>query len=199
MGERKYDWMHDHADPTPGEEPVRTRSGTMRRVPVRSVLEHPDPGLSRPSVEVDPRDPRIAAIAESLVATMRVSPACIGLAAPQIGENVRLFAVDVTGHKKARSCAGLVVMANPRVVEAAGNVVMREGCMSVPQYTGDVARAQTVIVTGVVPGSGRPIQIEADAMEARCILHEIDHLDGVLFVDRVRDPVTQLFPRKTYA
>ncbi|HVJ94938.1 MAG TPA: peptide deformylase, partial [Labilithrix sp.] len=172
MGEPKYDWMRDDAALAPSEVPVRTRSGTHRRVPVRQVIEHPDPRLSRPSVEVDPRDPRVSAIAEALVATMRVSPACTGLAAPQIGENVRLFAVDVSGHKKARSCAGLVVLANPRVLEHSGNIVMREGCMSVPQFTGDVARARTIVVSGVVPGSGRHIQLEADAMEARCILHE---------------------------
>ena len=75
----------------------------------------------------------------------------VGLAAPQIGENVRLFAVDVTGHRKAKSCAGLIVLANPHIVTRAGNVVMREGCVSVPHFTGDVARAAEVIVTGVVP------------------------------------------------
>jgi peptide deformylase len=150
-------------------------------------------------VEVDPRSPAIVALANLLVATMRASPGCVGLSAPQIGENVRLFAMDVTGHRKAVSCAGLVVLANPRILSRSGNVVMREGCLSVPHLTGDVARASDVIVSGAVPGSGKNVAIAANGIEARCILHEIDHLDGVLFVERVRDPVAQLFARKTYA
>lgn len=181
------------------EIPTAPRSGTHRRVLVRKVLEHPDPILSRPSVEVDPRDPRLVGTAALLVATMRAAVGCIGLSAPQIGENVRLFAIDVTGHKKARSCAGPVVLANPRILSRSGNVVMREGCASVPHLTGDVARASEVIVSGAVPGTGENLVIEADAIEARCILHEIDHLDGILFVDRVQDPVAELFVRKRYA
>jgi peptide deformylase len=179
--------------------PTTTQSGTHRRLLVRPVLEHPEPLLARPSIEVDPMDGRVVALASMLVATMRVSPACVGLAAPQIGENVRLFCMNVTGHKKARSCAGLVVLANPQIITRAGNIVMREGCMSVPHLTGDVARAEEVIVRGLVPGSGRELLITANAIEARCIQHEIDHLDGVLFVDRVLDPVAELHTRRRYA
>jgi peptide deformylase len=175
------------------------QSGTYRRTPVRQVLEHPHEALSRPSVEVDPTSSTIVEIANVLITTMRLSPACVGLAAPQIGENVRLFCVDVTGHKKARSCAGLIVLANPTILSRAGNVVMREGCMSVPHLTGDVARAAEIVVAGVVPGTGLRMVISADAMEARCILHEIDHLDGFLFVDRVLDPVAELYERRRYA
>jgi peptide deformylase len=105
----------------------------------------------------------------------------------------------VTGHKKARTCAGLVVMANPIVVERAGNVVMREGCMSVPHLTGDVARAAEVIVEGLEVGTGRTLRVVADAMEARCLLHEIDHLDGLVFVERVIDASADLYSRKWYA
>jgi peptide deformylase len=165
---------------------------------VRPVLEHPDPRLARVSVEVDPLDPKIAELALMLVATMRVSVGCIGLSAPQIGENVRLICFDVTGHKKARTCAGLVVLANPRIITRSGNLVMREGCLSVPHLTGDVARASEVIVSGVVPGSGRHQIVPAGAMEARVIQHEIDHLDGVLFVDRVQDPIADLHQRRRH-
>jgi peptide deformylase len=163
------------------------------------VLEHPHPLLARPSVEIDPKAPAVVALANLLVVTMRSSPACMGLAAPQIGENVRLFAMNVTNHVKARSCAGLVVLANPRILSRSGNVVMREGCMSVPHLTGDVARAEEIIVSGVVPGSGRNVVITADGIEARYIQHEIDHLDGALFIDRVLDPVADLFAQATYA
>lgn len=174
-------------------------SGVRRSALVRPVLEHPDERLARPSVEVDPQDPAIVALAAILVATMRASPACVGLAAPQIGENVRMFCMNVTGHRKARSCAGLVVLANPTILTRSGNVVMREGCTSVPHLTGDVGRASEVSVSGVVPGSGQNMVIVADAIEARCIQHEVDHLDGILFVDRVVDPVAELYARRRYA
>src|SRR5205814_1719987 len=108
------------------------RSGTYARVPVRRVIEKPHAVLARRAIEVDPCAPEIVELAKALVVTMCASPACVGLAAPQVGESVRVFCMDVSGHKKAASCAGLVVMANPVVVARSGNVVMREGCMSVP-------------------------------------------------------------------
>jgi peptide deformylase len=129
---------------------------------------------------------------------MRVSPACVGLAATQVGEPARIFCLDVTGHPKARSCAGLVVMCNPRIVWQSEGVTMREGCMSVPHLTGNVLRARRVVVEGEEPGSGDFVRIEADGIEARCLLHEIDHLDGYVFVDRVTNPVKDLFARKKY-
>src|SRR4051794_5297213 len=180
------------------EQPAPTQSGTHARLLVRPVLLHPHPLLLRPSVQIDPRSPSIVALANLLVATMRAAPGCVGLSAPQIGENVRLFAINVSGHRKARSCAGLVVLANPRILSCSGNVVMREGCLSIPHLTGDVARASEVLVSGAIPGSGKHVVVTADGIEARCLLHEIDHLDGILFVDRVQDPVAELFVRKTY-
>ena len=180
-------------------ERVALESGTHRRAAVRPIVEHPNPTLARVSIEVDPRDRSIVELASALLATMRASPGCIGISAPQVGQNVRVFCFDVTGHKKARSCAGLIVLANPRVLSRGGNVVMREGCLSVPHLTGDVARAAEVVVSGVVPGSGKNRIIAADGIEARCIQHEIDHLDGVLFVDRVHDPIAELHQRRRYA
>jgi peptide deformylase len=78
-------------------------------------------------------------------------------------------------------------------------VVMREGCMSVPHLTGNVLRASEVTIEGHEPGTGRLVRFTADAIEARCLQHELDHLDGLVFVDRVRDPGTDLFARKHYA
>jgi peptide deformylase len=168
------------------------------RITVRRVLARPDARLAVPAVEIDPCHPYVVALADALVATMRVSPACVGLAATQVGEPARVFCMDVTGHKKARSCAGLVVLCNPRIVWRSEDVVMREGCMSVPHLTGDVARSAEVTVEGYEPGTGELARVNADAMEARCLLHEIDHLDGFVFVDRVRDPAKELFARKTF-
>ena len=173
-------------------------SGTFRRVPFRRVLQRPDPLLSRRAREIDPRAPGVLDLAETLIVTMRASPACIGIAAPQIGESVRMFCIDVTDHPKTESCAGLIVLVNTRIVQRTGEVVMREGCMSVPDFTGDVSRAAEVVVEGFAPGSSKLVSISANGMEARCLQHEIDHLDGFVFVERVRD-AKALFARKTYA
>jgi peptide deformylase len=174
-------------------------SGTYARAPIKRVFQTPHPVLAHAAVLVDPCDEKIVLLADALVATMRASPACVGLAATQIGESAHLFCMDVSGHKKTKSCAGLVVLANARIVVSSGEIVMREGCMSVPHLTGNVARASEVVVEGREPGTARIVRIHADAMEARCLQHEIDHLEGLVFVDRVRDRDADLFARKAYA
>lgn len=136
------------------------------------------------------------ALARDLVDTMRASPACVGLAAPQIGVSLRALVVDVTGHKKARSCHGLVVMFDPEVMAASEPESAREGCMSVPDLTGDVERAAKVLLGGIGI-DGRRLELEADAFEARALQHEIDHLDGLVFLDRVPGPAN-VYPRKVY-
>src|SRR5439155_11483457 len=142
-------------------------------MPVRPVLRLPEAGLKRPAAPVACIDDEARALADDLADTMRASPACVGLAAPQIGISRRAFAVDVTGHRKARSCHGPFVLFNPEVVLAHGPVVAREGCMSVPDLTGDVSRATLVVVRGLTPeGDDRVLQV--DAFEARAVLHELD-------------------------
>jgi peptide deformylase len=164
---------------------------------IREVRRLPDHVLKEPAAPVDPADPAVVALADDLVDTMRVSPGCVGLAAPQIGVSLRVFSMDVTGHRKARSCTGLVVLANPVLVSAEDPRPAREGCMSVPDFTGDVRRPFRVTMTGVLPGSGEPVTVDADAIEARALLHELDHLDGLLFLDRVAGPHA-VFDRKRY-
>src|SRR5205823_15024992 len=143
-------------------------------MPVRPVLRLPEAVLKRPAAPVGCTDDEARALAVDLVDTMRASPACVGLAAPQIGVLLRAFVVDITGHKKARSCHGEVVLFNPEVLVAHDPTVAREGCMSVPELTGDVARATTVVMRGLTP-SGTVRVVQADAFEARALLHELDH------------------------
>ena len=163
---------------------------------IRPVLALPEPVLTRPAAPVGQVDAAARALAVDLLDTMRASPACVGLAAPQIGVGLRAFVVDVTGHKKARSCHGAFVLFDPEVLLAHGPVVAREGCMSVPDLTGDVARATRVVVRGMTPeGTERVLQV--DAFEARAVLHELDHLDGLLFLDRVSSH-DAIFRRKVY-
>jgi peptide deformylase len=157
----------------------------------------PDHVLATPALVVDPSHPDVVHVCANLVATMRVSPACVGLAAPQIGVGVRAFCLDVTGHRKAKSCHGLVVMVNPELLSGEDPISAREGCLSVPDLTGDVVRPSRVIVRGVAPGSGEQLTVEADAFEARAFCHELDHLDGRLFLDRVGG-AHALFARQRY-
>jgi peptide deformylase len=128
---------------------------------------------------------------------MRVSPGCVGLAAPQIGVAARVFAVDVTGHPRARTCHGTFVLCNAEIVEASRWQKGREGCMSVPDLTGDVKRAGHLVVRGTLPGTGEDVTVTTDAFEARALQHEIDHCAGLLFLDRVPGPHA-IFARKVY-
>jgi peptide deformylase len=157
----------------------------------------PDPVLSQPGEKVDPADPRIVALAADLVDTMRVAPGCVGLAAPQLGAGVQMFAVDVTGHPKTRTCHGELVLCNAEVVAATRWKVGREGCLSVPDLTGDVQRAGYLVVTGQAPGTGEMVTVTTDAFEARALQHEIDHCAGLLFLDRVAGPHA-IYARKVY-
>ncbi len=163
---------------------------------VRPVLELPDPRLKSVARPVGRIDDAARALAADLVDTMRATVACVGLAAPQIGVDLRAFAVDVTGHRKARSCHGELVLFDPEVVHAAAPVLAREGCLSVPHYTGDVVRASRLVVRGLTP-EGTERTVEVDAFEARAVLHELDHLDGLLFLDRVASHEA-VFRRKVY-
>lgn len=151
---------------------------------VLPVLQAPDPVLNRVGEQVDAKDPRIVRLASDMVATMRAATGCVGLAAPQVGVGAQLFVVDVTGHPKASTVHGLLLLANAVVVEASRWKVGREGCLSVPDLTGDVKRAGRLVVVGEVPGGGK-VTIETDAFEARALQHEIDHCNGLLFLDKV--------------
>jgi peptide deformylase len=163
---------------------------------VRPVLALPDPFLQRPSAKVGPVDDQARSLATDLVDTMRARPACVGLAAPQIGVGLRAFVVDVTGHRKARSCHGELVLFDPELVSAEAPEVAREGCLSIPDLTGDVARATRVVFRGTgLDGAERVV--DADAFEARALLHELDHLDGFLFLDRVAS-AHAVYLRKVY-
>ena len=164
---------------------------------VRPVLRLPAPRLKAVAEPVAQLDRRARAVAADLVDTMRAYGHCVGLAAPQIGVGLRVFALDVTGHPKARSCHGLVGLFNPEVLVAAEPRVAREGCMSVPDLTGDVPRPSRVVVRGTT-AAGSTQMVEADALEARALLHELDHLDGLLFLDRVVSAHADLFQRKRY-
>lgn len=133
-----------------------------------------------------------------MIDTMHAGPGSVGVAAPQIGENLRVCIVDVSKSKLGKNNNhGLLIMVNPEILRHEGASVMREGCMSVPDYTGDVQRAEEITVR-FLDENGEVRTIESSAFEAVAIQHEIDHLDGLLFLDRVTSLKTGLFRRKKY-
>jgi peptide deformylase len=164
---------------------------------VLEVVRAPDPVLAIPGKRVDPTSAEWVQLAADLVATMRVSPGCVGLAAQQVGVVAQVFCVDVSAHPKAKAQHGTFVLCNAEVVEASRNERAREGCMSVPDFTGDVKRASRLVVTGQLPGTGEQVTVTTDAFEARALQHEMDHCQGLLFLDRVAG-AHAIHPRQTY-
>jgi peptide deformylase len=164
---------------------------------VLPVVTAPAAVLGGAGAEVDPADPDVVQLAADLVATMRVSPGCVGLAAPQVGVGAQVFVVDVTQHPKTAISHGTFVLCNARVVEASRWRPGREGCMSVPDLTGDVKRAGRLVVEGALPGTGEQVRVTTDAFEARALQHEIDHCAGKLFLDRVAG-AHAIYQRKVY-
>jgi peptide deformylase len=159
---------------------------------VREVLRYPHPALKQVAREAREPD-EIARVAADLVDTMDSFGHCVGLAATQLGEMARMVVVDVSGHKKATSSNGRLVLVNPRITHAEGAEVGREGCLSIPELTANVRRA-TAIQVESADGT-----IRAEGFEARCLQHEIDHLDGLLFLDRVDSLTADVFRRKRHA
>ena len=121
----------------------------------------------------------------------------VGIAAPQIGELYRIIVIDASKNKKCNNHHGRMVLINPEILKWEGMLQFREGCMSVPDYTGNVNRARKVVVQ-YQNESFETTVIEAEEFEAVLLQHEIDHLDGVLFVDRIISKRTDLFRRKKY-
>jgi peptide deformylase len=157
---------------------------------IRDVLLHPHPLLTRAAAPVGAA--AAASVIEDLLDTMRSFGHCVGIAAPQIGELVRVAVVDVSEHPKATSSHGELVLVNPVIVEASGSEVGREGCLSIPELTANVRRATEVTV------EAEGLRVEASGFEARALQHEIDHLDGLLFLDRVESLEADVFRRKRH-
>ncbi len=167
-------------------------------MPEQKILLYPHPILKKMAHQIGSVDDEIRGLVEDLLDTMRAGPGSVGVAAPQIGVSLRVCVVDVSGSRLGKdNNHGQLVMINPEIVVREGGAVMREGCMSIPDYTGEVERA-TAITVRFLDGDGQPREIEASGFEAVAIQHEMDHLDGILFLDRIVSLKTGLFRRKNY-
>jgi peptide deformylase len=152
----------------------------MTEPSILPILYVPDPRLRAKAAPVAPNDPRIAPLAEQMLATMYKAPG-IGLAAPQIGELLRLAVVDVRPEEKPDP----MVLVNPEIVAASRETATREeGCLSLPNQYDDVTRPARIKLRWTDLG-GAKREMEAEGLLAACLQHELDHLDGVLFVDHI--------------
>jgi len=163
---------------------------------VLDVLTLPDERLRQVSEPVEVFDEDLRAFIADLEETRLAGPAAVGIAAPQVGRFQRIVILDVSGRKSTPN-HGHLVLVNPEIAHWEGFEVGREGCLSVPDHTGNVIRATRIRLTARDP-AGAPLELEMEGFEARAAQHELDHLDGLLFVDRVVSRRTDLFRRKVY-
>jgi len=150
----------------------------MALLPIRL---YPDEVLRRECRPVEAFDAELETLARDMVETMRAAPG-VGLAAPQVGVDLRLAVVDVTVGEEEDA---LVVLVNPEIVEAEGEETDVEGCLSIPDFT-DKVRRPSWIRLHADDLEGNAVELEAEGFMARAICHEVDHLDGILFVDRLK-------------
>lgn len=147
-----------------------------------SILElvlYPDPKLKEVSSEIQTIDDEIRELLNNMVETMYDAPG-IGLAAPQIGKNIRAIVVDV-GEEKGKNLLKLI---NPEIIESSGETKTEEGCLSIPGVSEIVTRPSNVTIRAL-DEHGKQVELSADGLLAVCLQHEIDHLDGILFIDHL--------------
>ena len=162
---------------------------------VLDILVYPDPQLKQVSKPVTQFDDSLRSFVLDLEETMRAGPGGVGIAAPQVGYFERIVIVDVSGKPKIKQ-HGRLVLINPEIVSQEGSAVGREGCLSVPEYTGNVSRAKFITLRAQ-DEFGKTCEFQMERYEARAVQHEMDHLDGLLLLDRLvsrRD----LFRRQTH-
>jgi peptide deformylase len=165
---------------------------------ILDVLQIPNPLLKTRAHLVEADTPGLQTFIDDMVETMYHHPRCVGLAANQVGKPWRLIVVDAARIDKPGSRHGRIILLNPFLVQRSGQVLLREGCLSVPDYTGNVSRATALEIHGKDRG-GYPVEIKAHGFEAVVFQHELDHLDGKLFLDCVASLETDVFRRKKYS
>jgi len=161
-------------------------------MPVREIKKYPAAVLKKKAAPVEKIDDDLQQLIDDMVETMYAAPG-IGLAAPQVGESKRLAVIDVSSKDEKYP---LIVLINPRIVRTEGEIEFEEGCLSVPEYTAKVKRFENLVVN-CLDREGREVEIEAGGLLSIAMQHEIDHLDGILFIDRI-SPIKREFFKKRY-
>jgi len=158
---------------------------------LKDILIYPEKRLRKKSQTVEKINKKIQRLLDDLVDTMYNAPG-VGLAAPQIGENVRVLVVDISTKEEENSLMELI---NPAITDSSGTQSSEEGCLSIPGYYGNITRKKKVTVEAV-NRDGEKFKIEAEDILARVLQHEIDHLDGILFFDKMAKLKKELFIKK---
>ncbi len=156
------------------------------------ILTYPDPRLRKRSVQVERIDKEIEKLLDDMIETMYKAPG-VGLAAPQVGINLRVIVIDVS--VKQEGTPGLIQLINPEIVSSEAKQVEEEGCLSITGFSSEVRRKATVKVQGL-DRSGKLIEIEGSGLLARAFQHEIDHIDGILYIDRLSRLKRELLRKK---
>lgn len=159
---------------------------------ILQIVTYPDKFLSQPTQPIENIDRKIQDLIEDMASTMYQAPG-IGLAAIQVGVNKSLLVYDVSPKDQERC---LQVLINPRIISSEGTVISEdEGCLSVPDFRSDVKRAAAIIVEGL-DRNEKPLRIEAEGFLAVVLQHEIDHLNGILFIDRISSLKRGIYKRR---
>ncbi len=161
------------------------------------ILIYPDQRLKQMSSTIETIDKELLDFIQQLEQTRQSGPGAVGIAAPQVNMFKRVVIVDVSNMRKPVENHGHMIMVNPEITEWDGMAMGREGCLSVPDFTGNVIRAESIKLN-FMDETGQQHEIETSGFEARAIQHEMDHLDGLLFLDRLVSRRSDLFKRKNY-
>jgi peptide deformylase len=160
---------------------------------LREVVQFPDPRLKKVSEPIQEVTDELRELARDMIDVMYDEPG-IGLAAPQVGASVRMFVIDTEWSDDEKNKNPTVVL-NPEISEREGRITWDEGCLSVPDYNATVGRDAIITLRGH-DLDGNPIEERAEGLRAVCIQHEIDHLDGILFIDRISRLKRSLYVKK---
>ncbi|BBO67437.1 peptide deformylase [Desulfosarcina alkanivorans] len=159
---------------------------------VLDILTYPDKFLKKQTAAVENIDGALQTVFDNMAATMYQAPG-IGLAAPQVGIGQSFVIYDIAPREEGHD---LQVLVNPKIITSEGEIISEnEGCLSVPEFRADVKRAERILVEGV-DRDGNPLRFEADGMLAIVIQHELDHLDGTLFIDHISALKRQMYKRR---
>ncbi len=156
-----------------------------------NICIYPDPVLREKAKPIEKVDGKVRKLIDDMAETMYNAPG-IGLAANQVGRPVQLIVVDL---QREDDPHGLIVLVNPQIVQAEGHIVWEEGCLSVPDFFSPVQRHEKIVVRGL-NAEGKPLEIQADGLLAVALQHEIDHLNGRLFIDYLNPIKKDIFKRK---
>lgn len=166
----------------------------MEPMAIREIKKFPDPVLRKKTSVVGAIDGDVCRLIDDMVETMHAAPG-VGLAANQVGVPLQVAVIDLGDHEGEDKKRPLVVLINPEVLSLEGAIVAEEGCLSVPDFTEKVKRAAWIKVRAK-DRAGKTFELEADGLMAKALQHEIDHLNGILFIDRLSPIKKSIFRRR---